>query len=164
MTTHKPTIDRFQPDNADALLGLTLRAWSPVFDKMAQEMPPYIFSAFYPDGWKKRQYDDVKAMLTDGLTDVFLAWDGQKLCGYVGLRYHPEDNMGEIVIIAVDPDYQRKGIADRLMDFSFSWMSEKGASMAMVETGGDAGHAPARAAYESVGFKQLPIARYFREL
>ena len=36
--------------------------------------------------------------------------------------------------------------------------------IAVVETGGDPGHAPARAAYESAGFTVLPIARYFRLL
>jgi hypothetical protein len=36
--------------------------------------------------------------------------------------------------------------------------------IAVVETGGDPGHAPARAAYEVAGFTLLPIARYFRLL
>jgi len=35
---------------------------------------------------------------------------------------------------------------------------------ALVETGGDPGHAPARALYGDVGFTPLPIARYFRLL
>jgi hypothetical protein len=34
----------------------------------------------------------------------------------------------------------------------------------VVETGGDPGHGPARAAYEAAGFTLLPIARYFRML
>jgi RimJ/RimL family protein N-acetyltransferase len=37
-------------------------------------------------------------------------------------------------------------------------------AIAMVETGGDPGHAPARAAYEKAGFRVLPLARYFRKL
>jgi hypothetical protein len=36
--------------------------------------------------------------------------------------------------------------------------------IAVVETGGDDGHAPARAAYEALGFTVLPIARYFHLL
>jgi hypothetical protein len=36
--------------------------------------------------------------------------------------------------------------------------------IAVVETGGDPGHAPARAAYETGGFTLLPIARSFRLL
>ncbi len=37
-------------------------------------------------------------------------------------------------------------------------------AVAMVETGGDSGHAPARRAYEKAGFALLPIARYFENL
>jgi hypothetical protein len=33
-----------------------------------------------------------------------------------------------------------------------------------VETGGDPGHAPARATYESAGFTLFPISRYFKAL
>jgi len=43
-------------------------------------------------------------------------------------------------------------------------MRSRGMDIAVVETGGDPGHAPARAAYESAGFTLLPIARYFRLL
>ena len=34
----------------------------------------------------------------------------------------------------------------------------------MVETGGDPGHAPARATYSATGFTLLPVARYFQLL
>jgi hypothetical protein len=43
-------------------------------------------------------------------------------------------------------------------------MRSHGMDIAVVETGGDPGHAPARAAYEGAGFTVLPIARYFRLL
>ncbi len=36
--------------------------------------------------------------------------------------------------------------------------------MAVVETGGDDGHAPARAVYERAGYTALPVVRYFRKL
>lgn len=37
-------------------------------------------------------------------------------------------------------------------------------AVAMVETGGDEGHAPPRELYEQAGFTQLPLARYFKKL
>lgn len=39
-----------------------------------------------------------------------------------------------------------------------------GMDIAVVETGGDPGHVPARAAYEVAGFTLLSMARYFRML
>jgi hypothetical protein len=37
-------------------------------------------------------------------------------------------------------------------------------TVAMVETGGDPGHAPARHTYEKQGFRLFPVARYFKKL
>jgi ribosomal protein S18 acetylase RimI-like enzyme len=72
--------------------------------------------------------------------------------------------MGWIEIIGVDPDYQRRGIATRLTETALEHMRDRGMDIAVVETGGDPGHAPARAAYEASGFTPLSIVRYFRLL
>jgi ribosomal protein S18 acetylase RimI-like enzyme len=74
------------------------------------------------------------------------------------------ERMGAIDILGVDPDYQRRGIGARLTTFAVDHMRRRGMDIAVVETGGDPGHAPARAAYESAGFTLLPVARYFRQL
>lgn len=49
--------------------------------------------------------------------------------------------MGEIYMIAVDPDFQRRGIAASLTSHAVEWFEDAGMSIAMVETGGDPGHA-----------------------
>ena len=72
--------------------------------------------------------------------------------------------MGVIEIIGVDPNYQRRGIGSLLTKTATDHMRSAGMDIAVVETGGDPGHAPARAAYEEAGFTLLPIARYFRVL
>lgn len=36
--------------------------------------------------------------------------------------------------------------------------------VAMIETGGDHGHAPARHVYEKAGFTPLPAVRFFKSL
>ncbi|MGP1387501.1 MAG: hypothetical protein ACTS2F_28325 [Thainema sp.] len=51
-----------------------------------------------------------------------------------------------------------------LIQFALDWMTEAGMSIAMVETGGDPGHAPAHYVYEKGGFELFPIARYFKKL
>ena len=43
-------------------------------------------------------------------------------------------------------------------------MRASGMDIAAVGTGGDPGHAPARAAYEAFGFTLLPGARYLKLL
>jgi hypothetical protein len=50
------------------------------------------------------------------------------------------------------------------MQFAQEHIRAAGMRMILVETIGDSGHAPARRAYESFGFRKWPVARYFKEL
>lgn len=160
-----PDILPFNQDaHLDDLLALTVRAWEPVFPEMQKAIPGYVYESFYPKGWETRQLHDVRAMCQDPDVSLHIAMTDAQMSGYLGLRIHEEDSMGEIYIIAVDPAFQRCGIGNALMEFAFAWMQKQGLAMAMVETGGDPGHAPARAAYEKAGFERYPVARYFRKL
>jgi RimJ/RimL family protein N-acetyltransferase len=44
------------------------------------------------------------------------------------------------------------------------WLHRSGMRIAMVETGGDAGHAAARRVYARAGYTPLPVVRYFKAL
>jgi ribosomal protein S18 acetylase RimI-like enzyme len=72
--------------------------------------------------------------------------------------------LGWAVFIAVDTRYQRRGIAQQLMEHSTEHMRVQGMDIAAVGRGGDAGHGPARALYESLGYTALPGVRYLRLL
>ena len=49
--------------------------------------------------------------------------------------------------------------------FALRSLKERGAVYVYVGTGGDAAHAPARAAYEAVGFdRSIPVVYYYKQL
>lgn len=154
----------YQPTDLDTILEITRRAWEPVFPLMHEDIPDYVYDAFYPNGWRERQLADVEAVCRDNETDLWIARSGGVASGFLGLREHPADSMGEIYIIAVDPNFQREGVSKALMEFAFVWMRKRDLKMAFVETGGDRGHAPARAIYECAGFERYPVARYFKKM
>lgn len=74
------------------------------------------------------------------------------------------DRMGVIDMIGVDPSHQRPGVASELTSFALDHMRRSGMDIAAVGTGGDPGHAPARALYVASGFTLLPSARYLKLL
>jgi GNAT superfamily N-acetyltransferase len=76
----------------------------------------------------------------------------------------PERLFGEISMLAVDPDAQNRGVGTALTEFATVWLRSSGMRVAMVGTGGDVGHAPARRIYEKAGYTLMPIARYFKAL
>lgn len=75
-----------------------------------------------------------------------------------------KDKTGEVELLAVHPDHQNRGIGTELNTFALAKMKESGMNLAVVSTGGDPGHAPARASYEKAGYTALPLVRYYKNL
>lgn len=157
-------IEPFSSDKRDDLISLALRAWEPVFPLTEQAVSPFVYRAFYPDGWRARQRADISTVLDEEPENIDVAISGSQVAGWVCTRLHPEDRMGEVYVLAVDPDLQRRGIGRALLDHSTRRAKSAGMSMVMVETGDDPGHEPARRAYEADGFERWPVARYFKNL
>ena len=157
-------IRKYTPELHEELLKLTLRAWSPVFDKTQHDVPEFVYRNFYPQGWAARQKADVSDYLQAEGAQCHVAWVNDAPAGFIGLKVHHEDNMGEVVIIAVAPRIQGQGLGRALMRVGEAEFARLGRGMVMVETVGDSGHAPARRLYESSGFERWPVARYFKPL
>lgn len=156
-------IQPYDSSHVDAVARLSLRAWSPVFDSLKEALDADVYQQFYPDGWRASQEKSVRDACANADMKIWVAVEAGAVAGFVAIRFH-EGKLGEIYMIAVDPEYQRRGIAMALTDFAVERMKEAGIEIAMVETGGDWGHAPARAAYEKAGFRVLPLARYFKKI
>jgi ribosomal protein S18 acetylase RimI-like enzyme len=156
-------IEPYDDSKLEAIVRLALRAWAPVFESIANAMDPEVYREQHPD-WRVTQRKAVEAVCADPDAHVWVALEGSDTVGFVALKLHAEDRIGEIYMIAVDPDFQRRGIAASLTDHSLAWLKQAGMTTAMVETGGDPGHAPARRTYESAGFRLFPVAKYFKKL
>ncbi|GAA4981606.1 GNAT family N-acetyltransferase [Pseudonocardia tropica] len=157
-------ITPYTPAHRRPVLALSVRAWEPVFPLIRAAVPGFVYESFYPRGWRERQTEDLGAVLDGEPENVDVAIVDGAVAGWVCTRLHPVDDMGEVYVLAVDPDHQRRGVGTALTDRACERVRAAGLRMVMAETGGDPGHAPARAAYEAYGFERWPVARYFRDL
>ncbi|MUL37036.1 GNAT family N-acetyltransferase [Gloeocapsopsis dulcis] len=157
-------IEPYEEHQLDAVIHLSLRAWTPVFDSIQKVMDLDVYQEFYPDNWRVSQQKAVEDVCAAEDTNVWVAIAASSIVGFVAVKLDSETSMGEIYMVAVDPDFQGHGIGTALTKFALDWMKDAGMSVVMVETGGDPGHAPARRTYEKLGFGLLPIARYFKKL
>jgi ribosomal protein S18 acetylase RimI-like enzyme len=156
-------IRQFGPADLDSVVELSLRAWAPVFASLREVLGDEIFLRLHPD-WEKDQSEAVRSSCL-GDDGTFVAVADDRPVGFVTVSLNAfHEGMGAIDIVGVDPAYQRRGIGSQLTEFAAGYLREQGMDIAIVETGGDAGHAPARATYDAAGFTLLPIARYFRLL
>ena len=156
-------VEPYDASKLAAIVELSLRAWKPVFASIESAMDADVYREHHPD-WRVTQRKAVEAVGADPDVHVWVAAEGSRIVGFTALKLHTDDRMGEIYMIAVDPDFQRRGVARMLTDHALAWFKSAGMTTVMVDTGGDSGHAPARRTYEAAGFRPFPTVKYFKKL
>ncbi len=151
-----------EPD-IGAVVDLSLRAWAPLHPSIREWLGHEINDALDPD-MRAKQQSDVEEILAAPASSVWVAEVDGTVAGFVAVRIQDDRRVGEIDMLAVDPPHQGTGIGTALTKFALDWIRASGIGVAMVETGADPGHAPARRTYEKAGMKLVPVARYFMKL
>jgi ribosomal protein S18 acetylase RimI-like enzyme len=118
------------------VVGLSLRAWAPAYASLERVLGPEIFRRQHPD-WREDQRRAVRGVLAANERNVWVAEAGAGfVAGFVAIELdHPEEGMGEISMLGVDPDRQGAGIGTALTEFALERLKEAGMGVAMVETG-----------------------------
>lgn len=154
----------FDKKDINDIVELSLLAWEPVFVAWEQILGPKLYPiAIYPD-WRKSQKEVVEKGCSNENFTTWVAEVSGNVTGFVAYELNEGNKIGEIQLLAVHPEYQNHGIGTELNNFAVEKLKEAGMKLAVVGTGGDEGHAPARASYEKAGYTALPLVRYYKEL
>jgi ribosomal protein S18 acetylase RimI-like enzyme len=151
----------FETRDLPAILDIAVAAWQPVFASSREIVGKELFALVYSDTDTRKRNQVSQACDRD---DPRLVWvaelDGQT-AGFITVDLNTESLVGEIGNNAVSPDFQHHGIGTRMYEFVLEQMKNAGMKSAVVETGGDEAHAPARRAYEKAGFAgPVPSVKY----
>jgi ribosomal protein S18 acetylase RimI-like enzyme len=147
-----------------AIVELSLLAWEPIFTAWRQILGPKLYPiAIYPD-WREGQKGVVEQYCSNPGITTWVAVVDEKVAGFICYEMNTNTKTGEVQLLAVHPDYQNSGIGTELNLLALQKFRESGMSLAVVGTGGDEGHAPARHCYEKAGYIGLPLVRYYQEL
>ncbi len=153
----------YRPKDEPAIVALSLRAWQVPFESMREVLGDEIYLRIWPD-WRENQAAAVRGTLAEEQMRSWVAEDDGEIAGFASAFAEAESSAGAVEMVAVDPGHQRRGVGAALIDCAEQWMREQGLSKMVIETGGDPGHASARALYEAAGMTKLPVARYFKAL
>jgi GNAT superfamily N-acetyltransferase len=159
-----PTIRLYRTRDRDAVVALALRAWAPVFASMRQILGDEIDTLLHGENWQVHQRREVEAALDDETMHRLVAEYDDVPLAFAVMRLHIQRSMGELWMIAVDPNSQNRGLGTKLTNVATEWMRAAGMHVAMIGTGGDPGHAPARRVYRKAGYAALPVANYYKAL
>lgn len=156
-------IRALQKGDIAGLVQWSLLTFEPIFGSFKRILGPEIFFLVYPD-WKQSQSEGVESVCMSDQMSVWVADIGGRAVGYIAYELHDKDKSGEVQLLAVHPEYQNDGIGTALNAFALEKMREAGMRIAVVGTGGDESHAPARRCYEKAGYTGLPLVRYYQKL
>jgi GNAT superfamily N-acetyltransferase len=155
-------IRTFLDDDLLAVVELSLLAWEPAFESFERVLGSRVFHMIWPE-WRRSQKEGVEgACRAIDKYHTLVADLDDRVVGFIS--YELRGETGEVVLLAVHPEFQKRGIAAQLNQAALDEMKAAGANMAIAETGGEEGHAPARRAYEKAGYTGLPLVRYFKDL
>lgn len=155
----------FEKKDYERVLKICIDAFTPHHSVFEKTLGKEIFRYQYED-WRE-QYADYLGKLpdTDTAAKAYVAEQAGDVVGFVITTLDEKRKIGEIGLNAVDPAHQGKGIGRAMYAFALDDFRMRGAKVAYVATGADEPHAPARAAYEAVGFdKAIPSLHLFKTL
>lgn len=155
----------FRSADLPALQEIRRLAFEPVFqsfrDIVGEELGKLAFS----------DADEEQARLLETLCgtgsghQVFVVTVGDELVGFVTYSLDEKKQIGELGLNAVHPARAGQGLGAAMYEFVLERMKSAGMKVATVGTGGDPSHAPARRAYEKVGFgPAIPSVYLYRLL
>ncbi len=148
-----------QDGDVESIVALSLRAWEPVFASIHDTVGERIFNYFYGGDWRTHQANDVRRACTAYQVSVADA-DG-RVVGFTAVDLKADSVEGEIYMVAVEPDAQGAGVGTQLTLAAVEQLREAGKRAVVVGTGGDPGHAAARATYHKAGFTPLPSEFFY---
>ncbi len=151
------TIRPLADADVNDVVQLSIRAWAPVFESVAKVLGPEILAHIYGADWRIYQENDVRA--TCAAKPTWVAEAAGFVAGFTALDLSSNLDEGEIYMLAVDPSFQQRGLGTTLTRFGIEQIRAAGKKVAVVGTGGDPGHEPARHIYSRAGFTSLPIVR-----
>lgn len=146
------------------LVDLAQRSWKDV-EASVDEVLGNPLDRLATPSWDDHHEAVVRAACRSPESSVVVAEDDGEVVGFVASRVHAASagmsEYGEVEVIAVDPACRDRGVGRALLDRAIGQLRDAGVPVIMLETGGDEGHTPARALYESMGFRRLPTAQYW---
>lgn len=159
------TTRRLVDADVETVVAFSLAAWAPVFASLEMALDSEVYGLLFPD-WPAAQAKAVEASCRTAENEVWVAVVEDRPVGFVAFGFIDEDasRAGEIHMIAVDPTHQGASVGTSLMQRAVTEIEAQGVDLAVIATAGDPGHAPARALYEKLDFKPLPLVRYYRKL
>jgi predicted kinase/GNAT superfamily N-acetyltransferase len=163
-TTGMPIIRPYVDSDWEVVLEICLLSFTPVHESFERLLGTELFALVYPD-WKTSNKEYLRSLTKSGERQrLHVAEENGSVVGFIHYEVDSQKQRGNIGLNAVHPAHQSKGIGSLMYSHVLDIMRAQGMTYVKADTGGDPSHAPARRAYEKVGFLPLSVVHYFKSL
>lgn len=155
-------IRAYATNDLDELVRIGNAAWRNIYESMRNDLGDEIFQIVNPTPNTSKGLQIIEQIKSHPEWVMIC----EEQCQVVGfLTYRIDGEIADICNNAVDPECGLKGIGQQMYRVALARFKTQGIKVVKVSTGLDEGHAPARRAYERVGFslKRESVA-YFMKL
>lgn len=158
------TIREAREEDIPDIRRIAKEAWEPIYEYFRERMGEDLWRREHPGDALERKADNVERHFRERPDEAFVSELEGQIVGFCTLQLR-DNGVGVVGNNAVDPRAQGHGIGTMQYEECLRRMREAGMVYATVHTGLDPAHAPARRAYEKVGFEQVrPHVEYYMEL
>ena len=155
MSQSQPTklnIRPFQAADLPQMQDVRRRAFADIFRGFVAEVSPAVADGEFRHADRDQAAYLARAADDPALPAFVVLTEDDRVVGFCGYQYDPATGAGSIDLNAIDPACQNRGHGTRLIEHALDRLRDAGARYFKASTGGDAAHAPARAAYRKAGF------------
>ena len=143
-----------------AVLEIARQCWEPIYESYKKILGEELYTVVYPNAMDVKQ-EKVRAAVIEGR--AFVAESQGSICGFA--TFYVGGQVGTLTNNGVAPNYKGNGIAGKLYERIFEELRQRKCTVVGVVTGLDDAYAPARRAYEKMGFEAgLPSIQYYKKL
>lgn len=146
---------------------IAIACWTPIHESFRELMGEVLYEAITNpnDTWRERKCAQIRGQFERAPETVWVVERQGETIAFVTFHLDRERLVGIIGNNGVHPDHAGRGWGTFMYRHALRHFRAAGMRYAMVGTGLDWGHAPARRAYEAVGFDhQVPKVEYWQDL
>ena len=145
-------IRQCKAEDLPRLCEIAKAAWSKIFDYLEDSYGKELYNIVNPD-CRNSKTPALHNFFEQHPDWIYVAERNGRVVGFICFSMSYKTLSGTISNNAVDPECGEKGVGQEMYKAVLDRFRAEGMKAAMVTTGGDPAHAPARRAYERAGFK-----------
>lgn len=142
-----------QAGDLDTICRIAKAAWEKIFDHLEDAFGKELYNKVNPD-CRNSKTPWLHKFFAEHPDWIYVAERNNKVVGFICIIMNFNSKVAQISNNAVDPFCGEKGVGQEMYQAVFERFKAEGMQAAMVTTGLDDAHAPARRAYERAGFKR----------